>query len=163
MRRTALSSPSFLRCFPGTSQAKSWLLSIALARWVLSLALGWSECCRQSPATPAPDFSSCRCRSSWRGALSSGFTRSANRSHPHNRLIARKSQPSCAEILKSDAVCSPHLNPHLAETKAPRPSHEKNSPTAIVRMIPEVIQSQVQKHVFHELNKFQAHAHLFIG
>lgn len=53
------------------------------------------------------------------------------------------------------------LVPHLAKAFAARPAHEQERPSAIVRVVPEVVEPQIGEDILHELQPLQTQTQLF--
>jgi hypothetical protein len=66
-----------------------------------------------------------------------------------NGLIACQAETRRAEIFKTNAKGAMGLFPDRTETRAACPAHKQNRPAPVIRMLPEVIQTEIEEHVLH--------------
>src|ERR1019366_1632401 len=84
------------------------------------------------------------------------FHVAGHNSHTHSRPVALQPQTLAAEVFESYPICAAVSAPGLAELRTSRKAGKQHRPAPIVRMLPKIVQSQIQEHVLHQLKNLKA-------
>jgi hypothetical protein len=72
----------------------------------------------------------------------------------HTVLVTRHPRRVSQKILEANSEGAGPPVPYLARLGTACPPHKDNSPTAVVWVVPEIIQPKVKENIFHQLNDF---------
>ena len=75
-----------------------------------------------------------------------------------DRPVTRQPKAGGAEVLESDAEGPATLTPNPAESRTAGPQNEENRPAAVVRVLPEVVETEIEEDAFHKLDELKAEA-----
>ena len=76
-------------------------------------------------------------------------------SDAHDRRVSRQTKTCLTEVFEADTKGAARVLPGKAEPRATRPPHKENCPTTVVRMRPKIIQAEIEKNIFHQLNELE--------